>query len=278
MSINDILDSLITSATADKTTLDALIAQLQHTTLTSSDDELYDAPTLDDETGIWTLAQSTVNVDGLYVGCYKLPVSNMDSYISSVTIVSYTAPSAPTAPATVTPATGSPIDLTNIAQLEGSSFNAFCIRSTTSFEIEVTLAEEWCHEFNFANDANGWSSFDVGATAPSIGSPYWKTVNGYGGKVAYIEYVSQTSMTITQVTMNFNFDSGALNPNGFIRYGAIDYGFIGNSPQTAVSPDGVSGTTIQVAIGNGGGQSEGYITSMIIRGIGANPFNSINCS
>ena len=55
MSVNDILDGLITSATADKNTLDALIGQLQHTTITSSDDELYDAPTLDDATGIWTL-------------------------------------------------------------------------------------------------------------------------------------------------------------------------------------------------------------------------------
>lgn len=144
MSVNDILDTLIASATADKNTLDALIAQLQHTTIASSDDTLYQAPTLDDSTGIWTLAQTTANVNGEYVGCYKLPVTGIDSYISSITVISHSNPASPAAPASVTPSIGSTVDLTVVLDLEGQSFSSFCIRSATPFEITLRVSAVFC--------------------------------------------------------------------------------------------------------------------------------------
>jgi hypothetical protein len=141
MSVNDILDGLITSATADKNTLNALIAQLQHTTITSSDDELYDAPTFNDTTGIWMLGQSTANVDGLFVGCYKLPIDTINSLLSDVTVGGgYMAPSSPTAPASVTIAGGSPVDLAAVTDLEGRSFNSFCIRNVTALNLAYDSA------------------------------------------------------------------------------------------------------------------------------------------
>lgn len=150
MAFNDTINSIINTTNANITTLQGLLNQLQHTTITSSDDELYDAPTFDDETGIWTLAQTTANVGGLYVGCYKLPDNAINSFISNVNVITYNAPSSPTAPATVTEAGESPVDLTNISQLEGQSFNSFCIRSTVAFEIEVRVSTTNC-------DVSGWT-------------------------------------------------------------------------------------------------------------------------
>jgi len=185
MTINDILDGLIAGATADKNTLDALIAQLQHTTITSSDDELYDAPTFEEETNIWILKQNTANVGGLYVGCYTLPVNTINSYITNVSVVTYNAPSSPTAPATITASGESPVDLTGINDLVGQSFNSFCIRSTAAFEINIRVSatNTWCKVLDLTADSfntilsnAAFVDYDYNTSwTEDVG---WKTLNG----------------------------------------------------------------------------------------------------
>ena len=85
MAINDILDAVINSVTANQTTLNNLLNQIKGETL-YVDGPNQDPPEVD-ANGIWTLTQSTANV-----GIYRLPETGLCATIASLTVIQPTSP------------------------------------------------------------------------------------------------------------------------------------------------------------------------------------------
>jgi len=114
--------------------------------------------------------------------------------------------------------------------------------------------------------ANGTSSVtttydfaisDYGFTVSAYSATYtagvgWETGAGAGGQVVYISKTI-SSTVVTSATLEWVFNVGAPNPNGFIKYGAVNDTFVGSSPHTITQTD--TTTTFDLAIGNGGGSS-----------------------
>jgi len=132
MSIDQMLDDLIDDSNANSTTLDQIIAELQGSTITA---DTGDAPTYDEETGLWTCAQSTANANGEYLGIYKLPLATLCSILDSLDIIAFSAPQPPNTPARLLPCGADPLtgwtNLPALVDLEGEAFNQFSIRSAT---------------------------------------------------------------------------------------------------------------------------------------------------
>lgn len=126
-----------------------------------------------------------------------------------------------------------------------------------------------CYTWDFELTNGGWAAVEAGASW--VSGSGWETVPGVGGEVSYIRLSGFTSTTITSVEMEWTWDGSPIGSNGFIRYGAIDFTFTAGSPQTATGTD--TDNSIEVAIGDGGGTTEGQIKRITVHFTGSNPFS-----
>src|SRR5689334_13455689 len=100
MTFNDIVNNVINNTNANLDVLRGLLQELQSGTIIA---DTGDAPVYDEETGIWTCAQSTANANGEYLGIYRLPLAALCSVLSTLDIIAFTAPQAPNTPARMLP-------------------------------------------------------------------------------------------------------------------------------------------------------------------------------
>lgn len=283
MDFNSTLDAIINNVNTNQDTLRSLLAQLQHTTITSSDDALYQAPILDDSTGIWTLAQTTANVDGEYVGCYKLPVTGIDSYISSITVVSHSNPASPAAPASVTPSVGSTVDLTAVLDLEGQTFNSFCIRSATPFEINLTLDAIWCSLVDFELSDGGFTPV-VNPGAPSAiygfySSAGWTSnynIVGAGNTELRITKSLSSPAYFTHIKITY---VGTTTPADVYTFSFASPNLAGAASATVESDVDITTDNLRTDIYVHNGSQSYTLKSIEFHGIGTPPseFSSGNC-
>jgi hypothetical protein len=148
MDVNAILDSLISSANADQTTLNDLIAFLQGQTLVSGSPN--QSPPEVDENGVWTLQQLTANAGVDFEGVYQLPAPDACGKLEIVSIDTHQNP-ASAAPARlkgcVTESEPNPVfvDQPSVSALDGQCMNAFSIRSSVPFDVQMRVVECVAH-------------------------------------------------------------------------------------------------------------------------------------
>jgi hypothetical protein len=188
MTFNTLLDQVIPSITQDQNILLSLLGQAQAETLLSDNPALYAAPTYDEQTGLWTLAQSVANTgNGEYEGVYRGASDGMCSWLQSVAVVAHSAPASPAAPARVLPFGADPatgwVDLASVSALSQQEFSAFSLRSATPFEVTVeTRGCEWSHLFDFRVALSPWIFAQVGSPPANYGR--WTSGTGIQWKLS----------------------------------------------------------------------------------------------
>ncbi|MDZ4764149.1 MAG: hypothetical protein SGI73_06305 [Chloroflexota bacterium] len=186
------LPTLITDAADDPSKLNAIIADIEGSTLDSDNPTLYPAPTFDAATNTWTLTQSTPNANGLYEGIYTLPGTGTCSYVEIVAVTAHQNP-AVGAPAKYKDCDGGAwIDQSSVSALNNKRVSFFSIVSAIAFSIKLRLIAAQCVSLVtfqnpacytlLQNDFTQPTTLDTGFgnPAPSAKSGRQQAGNAYG--------------------------------------------------------------------------------------------------
>ncbi|MEZ4671372.1 MAG: hypothetical protein R3E39_26010 [Anaerolineae bacterium] len=279
MSINDTLDALIASANADKTILDTLLGQLQHTTILSAAPALYLPPEQNVTSGVWTFKQLVANEGGEYLGIYKLPASDIESCLTDLTIVSHSNPASPNTAARVLPLNADPetgwVNLSSLNDLTAQPFSQFAIRSASAFEITLKVEEcptEWCYAYDFTQNDGGFSA--VYGTWSSAG---WVGTSAGTG----VSIVVSKSITghLTHIEMDHSFPGGSGNVAVAVNGATISLiNRLNATDTTSIADVDVDITDILLNPSSGASQgSQVIMTALRLRGTGTLPAGATIC-
>lgn len=158
---------------------------------------------------------------------------------------------------------------------------------------DCTSCSAWCYTFDFTIDEQGFN--DMGGQAiyaPGVG---WQTTNYTGGpSYRYLAVGRTVAMTITEISMEFSYSSGTLDPTGDNTLLIANDGFAApnlvvvaipatpTSPATWMGSQTLSGIALLLLSGAqfGSGHDPGgsaTLTRLTLHGTGGNPFGSDNC-